>query len=87
MWYRWTTQAAFDAWHDAVCADLHIPHPGRNQSTGEIDPDAQWTTEYTNVFEVADDDWRASSSADVAALHPELLGTPSEPPPSPGVLG
>jgi hypothetical protein len=83
MWYRWPTLTAFNVWHDAICSDLHIPHPGRNAATGEIDPDAQWTTAYTTVTEVADDDWRAWSDDDVAALHPELLGTPSEPPPSP----
>lgn len=82
MWYRWTSQESFDAWHDAVCVALGIPHPNRNAATGEIDVDAQWTTAYTNVTEVAADDWRASVEDHVAADFPDGLGTPSDPPPA-----
>ena len=47
MWYRWPDLAAFTIWHDAACAALGIPHPGRNAQSGEVDTDAQWTTAYT----------------------------------------
>jgi hypothetical protein len=31
-WAYFSSQAAWDAYHDAVCADLGIPRPGRIQS-------------------------------------------------------
>jgi len=83
MWRQWTSLAAFDAWHDAACAALGIPHPGRNAATGEIDEDAQWTIAYTEPTVVADDDWRAVVEADVAQLVSDGLGVPCDPPPSP----
>jgi hypothetical protein len=82
MHYRWISQAAFDAWHLTVCDALGIPHPNFNAATGELDPDAQWTTAYTDVIEVATDDWRAYVEDDIAAQFPDGLGTPSDPPPS-----
>jgi len=81
MFYLWTSRAAFDAWHDGVCAALSIPHPNRNAATGEIDYDAQWTTSYTDVAEVAADDWRAFVEDEIAAAHPDGLGVPCDPPP------
>jgi hypothetical protein len=86
MWYRWPSVGSFDAWHATACAALGIPHPGRNQATGEIDPDAEWTTAYTDVIEVAADDWRAIVEPAVAALVPDGLGVPCDPPPSPDPL-
>ena len=83
MWYSWATLTAFTAWHDTVCAGLGIPHPGRNAATGEVDEAAQWTTAYTSVVEVTDDDWRAWVGDDIAATYPDGLGAPSDPPPSP----
>lgn len=83
MFYRWSTLDAFNAWHDATCSLLGIPHPNRNAATGEVDPDAQWTTAYTEVIRVADDDWRAYVEDTVAELNPEGLGVPSDPPPAP----
>jgi hypothetical protein len=83
MWYSWATLSAFTAWHHMVCVGLGIPHPGRNAATGEIDEAAQWTTAYTSVVEVADDDWRAWVADDIAATYPDGLGAPSDPPPSP----
>lgn len=80
MWYLWPTLEAFDAWHDSVCASLGIPHPNRNVATGEIDLDAEWTTAYTGVVEIAPDDWRAFVEPDVAATHPDGLGVPCDPP-------
>jgi hypothetical protein len=86
MWYRWTDLAAFTAWHDAACAALGIPHPGNNAATGELDPDAQWTTAYTNAVQVGADDVRAVVEDDVAELVPTGLGEPSDPPPAPDTL-
>ena len=82
MWHSWTCRTDFGAWHDVACAVLGIPHPNRNAATGEIDYDAQWTAAYTEVTEVAFDDWRAYVEDEIAAQFPDGLGTPSDPPPS-----
>ncbi len=79
-WYTWPTFATFTAWHSLAKTELGIPHPGRNAATGEIDPDAQWTTAYTEVVEVAADDWRAVVEDYVVALVPDNLGTPCDAP-------
>ncbi len=81
MFYLWTSHTDFDAWHTTVCEALGIPHPNRNAATGELDVDAQWTTAYTEVTEVAGDDWRAYVEDEIAAQFPDGLGTPSDPPP------
>jgi hypothetical protein len=78
IWRWWPNRAAFDVWHDAVCVALGIPHPNRNVATGEIDPDAQWTTAYTDAVE-QDGVW-ALVEDDVAALVPDGLGLPGEGP-------
>lgn len=80
MFYLWTSRAAFDAWHDGVCAALGIPYPNSNVATGEIDPDAQWTLRYTDVIEVAPNDWRAFVENDIASVFLDGLGTPCDPP-------
>jgi hypothetical protein len=85
MWRQWSDLASFDAWHDTACAALGIPHAGYNAATGELAPDAQWTTAYTNPVVVAVDDVRAVVEPDVAALVPTGLGAPSDPPPTPDV--
>ena len=79
MWYLWTDLASFDAWHTAACAALNIPHAGNNAATGELDPDAQWTTAYTEPT-ITDDGVLAVVEPDVAALVPDGLGEPSDPP-------
>lgn len=83
MFYSWLSPDLFNAWHDSAKQALGIPHAGRNAATGEIDENAQWTTEYTNASVVADDDVRAYVEDTVASMVPDGLGTPSEPPPSP----
>ena len=85
MWYQWTSLAAFDAWHTAACAALDIPHAGFNAATGELDPDAQWTTAYTEAVVVAVDDVRAVVEPQVAELVPTGLGEPSDPLPAPDI--
>ena len=83
MYYLWPTKADFDTWHDTVCTALSIPHPNRNAATGEIDDNAQWTTAYTEVIEVAADDWRAFVEDATAAQFLDGLGTPSDGPLNP----
>jgi len=78
MWYSWPDLQAFSAWHDAVCVALGIPHPGRNAATGEVDPNAQWTTAYTDP--IVGDDVRAYVESHVAEMVPEGLGVPCDPP-------
>lgn len=80
MFYFWLSLDAFNSWHADACSSLGIPHPNRNAATGEIDPDAQWTTAYTEPVIVADDDIRAFVEPAVAELVPDGLGIPSEPP-------
>lgn len=85
MWYGWTSRSAFDAWHDAVCAALGIPHPGLNAATGEIDEDAQWTTAYVEPTVLADNDVRCF----LPDFHAEAEASgavPSEEPPAPELL-
>ena len=82
-YYTWPTLEAFDLWHDTVIEALDLPRIGHNQATGQPEPSKQQTTSYTSVVEVAADDWRAPVDSDIAAAHPDGLGTPSEPPPAP----
>lgn len=83
MFYVWSSVDAFNSWHDATCTLLGIPHANRNSATGEIDEDAQWTTAYTEVIKIAEDDWRAYVEDKVAELNPDGLGVPSDLPPAP----
>lgn len=39
-----TTKAQWTTFHDAICADLGIPRPGKRQSDGVVQKYAQWTT-------------------------------------------
>lgn len=81
-WYTWASLIDFNTWHDKVCTALGIPHPGRNAATGEIDPEAQWTTAYTEAVVVADDDVRAIVEQHVAETVPNGLGNICEQPPT-----
>lgn len=83
MFYTWPSLPLFESWHDSAKQALGIPYPGRNAATGEVDPEAQWTTAYTEPTVVADDDVRAYVEDTVASLVPDGLGQPSEPPPTP----
>jgi hypothetical protein len=82
-WHHWPTLQAFNVWHTAACTALGIPHPGHNAATGQLDEAAQWTTAYTEPVVVAADDVRAVVEDDVAALVPDRLGVPCDPPPAP----
>lgn len=85
-WYTWSTLAAFHAWHTGVVDGLNLPRVGVNQATGEPEPDAQWTTAYTQATEVGPGDFRAPVEDYVAAQFPDGLGVVSEPPPAPDGL-
>ena len=52
-WYEWDSIQSFNDWHDAIKLQLGYPMESINQATGEIDPDAQQTTDYTKPFEIA----------------------------------
>ena len=82
MFYSWLSFDSFNVWHADACTALGIPHPNKNAATGEIDPDAQWTTAYTEAVVVAEDDVRAFVEQSVAELVANGLGVPSEPPPA-----
>jgi hypothetical protein len=83
MWHQWPDLEALTVWHTAACAALGIPHAGYNAATGELDPDAQWTTAYTEAVVVAADDVRAVVEPHVVELVPTGLGEPCDPPPAP----
>jgi hypothetical protein len=51
-WAYFQNQAAFDAYHDAVCADLAIPRPGRIQSSQAPAILNQWTDAWVNPTQV-----------------------------------
>jgi len=82
MLYQWADLDAFDPWHADACAALGIPHPGRNAATGELDEAAQWTTAYTSPV-TTEAGVLAVVEPDVAALFPDGLGAPCDPPPTP----
>lgn len=82
MWFRWTSQSAFDGWHQMVVDGLALPRVGVNQRTGQPAPDKQNTTAYTAVVRVGLRDWRAPVGDDIAVEYADGLGVPSEPPPS-----
>ena len=84
-WRTWQTKAAFDVWHVAVVDGMNLPRIGVNQETGEPEPEAQWTTAYTEVYEVAPGDWRAPVEESVAEAYPSGIGVVCDPPPMPDV--
>lgn len=51
-WAYFQNQAAFTAYHDAVCADLGIPRPGRNRATGEPAILSQWTDAFVEPVQI-----------------------------------
>ena len=51
-WAYFQNQAAFNAYHDAVCADLAVPFPGRNQQTAEPAILAQWTDSWIRPIQI-----------------------------------
>lgn len=80
MWFRWTSEAAFNSWHATVVAGLGLPRIGVNALTGLPEPTKQGTTGYTQPTEVESDDWRAFVEPEVAAQFPHGLGVPSDEP-------
>jgi hypothetical protein len=82
-WRAWETEAAFEAWHTSVVDGMNLPRVGLNQATGEPEPNAQWTTRYTEATEIAAGDWRAPVDEDVAEAYPSGIGVVCDPPPEP----
>jgi hypothetical protein len=82
-WYTWSTEQAFDVWHQTVITDMNLPRIGFNQATGEPQPEKAQTTAYTEVVLVAQGDYRAIVEDAVATQFADHLGTLSEAPPLP----
>jgi hypothetical protein len=82
-WFMWTSQAAFNSWHETVITGLNLPRVGLNASSGVPAVDAQWTVRYTDVLEVGEGDWRAFVEEHVALAYPVGLGVVCDPPPQP----
>lgn len=76
-WYSWESQEAFDNWHTQVIAELGLPRVGVNAATGQEQPEAQWTTSYTAVRKIENNDWRAPVESEIAERFAEGLGSPS----------
>lgn len=58
-WYKFPSREAFDVWHNKVCIELGLPKPSVDiygNIVGE-----PFTTSYTDVIEVAENDFRAQS--------------------------
>jgi hypothetical protein len=82
-WRTWESEAAFDAWHATVVDGMNLPRVGVNQETGDPEPDAQWTTRYTEATEIGAGDWRAAVQDGVAEAYPSGIGVVCGPPPEP----
>jgi hypothetical protein len=85
-WYKWESQGDFDAWHNNVIESLGLPRAGTNLATGEEQLNAQWTTSYTALIQIANDDYRALVESDKAITFAVGLGELSEAPPLPDWL-
>lgn len=73
-WYTWPSEADFNTWHQTVIDGMGLPKVGFNAATGQLRPDAQMTTAYTSVVEVAVGDWRAPVGEDVSSVFVEGIG-------------
>jgi hypothetical protein len=63
-WYKFDSLEKFNAWHDALKVLLGYPIPSLD-SEGNIVGEP-FSTEYTFVVKVEDDDWRAKSNPEYA---------------------
>lgn len=80
-WRKWTSQTAFNTWHNRAKAALALPAVGVNADTGDPDPDAQLTTAYTLPVVLASNDVRAWVDPVMATRVPTGLGSVSTEPP------
>ena len=78
-WYEWDNQADFDTWHNEIKLQLNYPLAGYIQSTGELNPTAPVTTQYT-AAQLVDNKWIALVQDEYAQ---ELSPTDLRPPPPP----
>jgi hypothetical protein len=72
-WYTFKTRKDFDLWHKAVKEKLGYPLPGIDQNGNILGE--PYTTDYTSVVKVAENDWRTISAEE----HAEGLETSSNP--------
>lgn len=80
MWYTWQNLSDFDLWHQQVIDYLDLPRVGVNSATGLEEPEKQKTVAYTATDKVAEGDYRAFISQQIAAQFPDHLGTPCDEP-------
>ena len=73
MWYEWESIESFDQWHETKKQELGYPLPSINQATGEIDLDAQWTTEVALPIEVEGKIIASVADSDAEGLIPTNL--------------
>lgn len=72
-WYKFTSLEAFNTWHEALKAELGYPLPSIDQDGNVIGE--PFTTEYTSVVKVSDNDFRTIAKAE----HAEGLEASTEP--------
>lgn len=77
-WYEWETIESFNLWHDAICAKLGYPLDSYNQATGELDPDAMKTIDYTSTWEISGRFIAQVEEEHSAGLIPTTLRPPIE---------
>jgi hypothetical protein len=51
-WYKFTTEAEFNAWHDALKLDLGYPFPSKDANGNDCEP---MNTEYTSLSFINDE--------------------------------
>jgi hypothetical protein len=52
IWVLFANFAAFETYHDAVCAAHGIPLPGRSAATGDEQLDHKWTTSWVRPLQI-----------------------------------
>jgi 2',3'-cyclic-nucleotide 2'-phosphodiesterase (5'-nucleotidase family) len=82
-WYKWANLDSFNLWHKEVIQNLNLPRLGVNAETNEIDENAVGTTSYTQIYELAADDYRAIVETEIAKQFSNGIGELSVSPPGP----
>lgn len=63
-WYTFTSKEAFDTWHEALKVELGYPLPSIDKEGNVIGE--PYTTEYTSVVQVSQNDWRTIADPEYA---------------------
>lgn len=78
MWYFWDSLNKFNIWHEQVKLGLGLPKPGINSATGEIDNNAQMTTDYTEIKSY-ENGFIAYIENDIANIYSDNIGVEINP--------